>query len=80
MSDPSEDLEKGITKMSDPSVDLKKGVTGQKEEEEEKSAVQSKHLKTMCVKGLLVRLLLFSTLRSAMCFLPPPLIHLLTVI
>jgi hypothetical protein len=31
MSDPSEDLEKGITKMSDPSVDLKKGVTGQKE-------------------------------------------------
>jgi hypothetical protein len=53
--------------MSDPSVDLEKGITGLKEEEE-KAVHQFKHLKVMCVKRLLVRILLFSALRSCLCF------------
>jgi hypothetical protein len=61
MSDPSVDLEKGITELKDE----EKGITGLKEEEE-KAVHQFKHLKVMCVKRLLVRILLFSALRS-MC-------------
>jgi hypothetical protein len=59
--------------MSGPSVDPEKGITGLKEEEEEEKVVhQFKHLKVMCVKRLMVRLLLFSALGSmCLCFLPP---------
>jgi len=60
--------------MSGPSVDPEKGITGLEEEEEEAAKVvhQFKHLKVMCVKRLMVRLLLFSALGSmCLCFLPP---------
>jgi hypothetical protein len=61
--------------MSGPSVDPEKGITGLKEEEEEEEGEvvhQFKHLKVMCVKRLMVRLLLFSALGSmCLCFLPP---------
>jgi hypothetical protein len=64
--------------MSDPSVDPEKGITALKEEEKDITGLkeevvhQFKHLKVMCVKRLMVRLLLFSALGSmCLCFLPP---------
>jgi hypothetical protein len=71
MSDPSVDLEKGITGLKEEEKGMttglkeeEKGITTGLKEEEKKVVHQFKHLKVLCVKRLLVRILLFSALRS----------------